>query len=114
MNKYAQVHSHRTNLLIHLIAVPFFIGAHLGLVHAIIQQKPLSALMYVGLAVVFLGLQRWGHALEAKTPAPFCNGLDFLTRLYTEQFYTFPMFVLSGGFKKNWSVTPSQNALTRR
>lgn len=114
MNTYAQVHTHRTNLLIHLIAVPPFIAAHFGLVSAIAQQQALPALMCVGLAVVSLGLQRWGHTLEAKTPAPFRNGLDFLTRLYTEQFYTFPMFVLSGGLQKNWSTIPSQNAQTRR
>ncbi len=103
MNIYAQVHSHPTNLRIHLIAVPLFIAAHLGLFYGIIQQELLSILMYVGFAVLSLGLQRWGHTLESKAPAPFRNGWDFLTRLYTEQFYTFWMFVLSGEFQKKWT-----------
>ncbi len=114
MNTYAQVHTHRINRLIHLIAVPLFIAAHLGLVSAIAQRKPLPALMWVSLAVVSLGLQRQGHALEAKTPAPFRNGFNFMTRLYTEQFYKFPKFVLTGKFQENWLAAPSQDAQTRR
>ncbi len=114
MKTYAQVHTHRTNLLIHLIAVPLFIAAHFGLVSAIAQQKPLPALMWISLAVVSLGMQRQGHALEAKTPAPFRNSLNFVTRLYIEQFYTFPKFVLLGKFQENWLAAPSQDAQIRR
>ncbi len=101
MNTYAQLHIRRTNLLIHLIAVPLFIAAHLGLISAIAWQEPLSALIWIGLAVMSLGLQRQGHALEPETPAPFRNGLDFAIRLYTEQFYTFPKFLFSGEFQEN-------------
>jgi hypothetical protein len=108
MNSYAYVHTHRTNLLIHLVAVPLFILAHVGLFAAIAYRKPLPALTCVGLAVVSLGLQRKGHALEAQAPEPFSNGWNFATRLYTEQFYTFPKFLLSGDFQKNWLGTQSQ------
>lgn len=114
MNTYAQVHTHRTNLLIHLIAVPLFIAAHFGLIFGIVQQKPLLALIWVGLIVVSLGIQRQGHALESKKPAPFRNGFNFVTRLYTEQFYTFPKFVLSCKFQENWLAAPSQDTQTRR
>jgi hypothetical protein len=108
MNPYARTHTHQTNLLIHLVAVPLFILAHVGLVAAIAYRKPVSALTCVGLAVVSLGLQRKGHALEAQVPKPFSSGWDFATRLYTEQFYTFPKFLLSGDFQKNWLGTQSE------
>ncbi len=114
MNTYAQLHTRRTNLLIHLIAVPLFIAAHLGLASAIIWQEPLSALMWIGLAVASLGLQRQGHALEPETPAPFRNGLDFAVRLYTEQFYTFPKFLFSGNFQENWLAASSKDTKTRK
>lgn len=102
MNPYSHAHAHRTNLLIHLVTVPLFILAHLGLVAAISYRKPLPAMTCVGVALVSLGLQRNGHALEAQAPKPFSSGWNFATRLYTEQFYTFPKFVLSGEFQKNW------------
>jgi hypothetical protein len=108
MNSHAYVHTHRTNLLIHLVAVPLFILAHVGLVAAIAYRKPVSALTCVGSAVVSLGLQRKGHTLEAQAPTPFSSGWNFATRLYTEQFYTFPKFVLSGDFQRNWLGAQSQ------
>jgi len=114
MNTYAQVHTHRTNLLIHLIAVPLFIAAHFGLIFWIVQQKPLLALMWIGLIVVSLGMQRQGHSLEPRKPAPFRNGLDFVIRLYIEQFYTFPQFVLSGKFRENWLAAAFQDEQKRR
>ena len=108
MNPYPHVHAHRTNLLIHLVAVPLFVLAHVGLVAAIAYRKPLPALTCVGVAVASLGLQRKGHALEVQAPEPFSSGWNFATRLYTEQFYTFPKFVLSGEFQKNWLGVQSQ------
>ena len=64
MNPYSHVHAHRTNLVIHLAAVPLFILAHVGLVAAISYFKPLLALTCVGVAVVSLRLQRKGHTLS--------------------------------------------------
>ncbi|MGB0563836.1 MAG: terminase [Spirulinaceae cyanobacterium] len=102
MNPYSHAHAHRTNLLIHLVAVPLFILAHVGLVAALSSRKPLPALMCVGVAAASLGLQRKGHDLEVQAPEPFSSGWNFATRLYTEQFYTFPKFVLSGELQQNW------------
>ena len=90
MKPYSHVHAHRTNLLIHLVAVPLFILAHIGLVAAIAYRKPLSALTCVGVASASLGLQRKGHALEVQAPEPFCSVWNFATSLYTELFFSFP------------------------
>lgn len=107
MSSYAQRHAHRVNLLIHLVAVPIFILAHVGLVISIAQLQLWLALVCIGLVLLSLRLQRQGHAFEKKAPAPFANGWNFAARLYTEQFYTFPRFFLSGGFWKNWLATQS-------
>ena len=108
MKPYSQVHAHRANLLIHLVAVPLFVLAHVGVVAAIAQRKPLPALASVGVAAASLGLQRQGHALEVQAPEPFSGGWNFATRLYTEQFYAFPKFVLSGELQKNWLGVQAQ------
>ncbi|MEM0980374.1 MAG: Mpo1-like protein [Cyanobacteria bacterium P01_H01_bin.58] len=108
MNSYSRVHAHRTNLLIHLVAVPLFILAHVGLVAAIAYRKPLPALTCIGVAMASLGLQRKGHALEVQAPAPFSSGWNFAARLYTEQFYAFPRFVVSGEFQESWLGAQSQ------
>jgi hypothetical protein len=38
-----------------------------------------------------------GHALEPERPIPFVAPVNALTRIFAEQFITFPRFVLSGG-----------------
>ena len=108
MTPYSHVHAHRTNLLIHLVAVPLFGLAHVGLATAIAYRKPLPALTCVSVAVASLGLQRKGHSLEMQAPDPFSSGWNFATRIYTEQLYTFPKFVLSGELQKNWLGAQSQ------
>ena len=108
MKPYSHVHAHRTNLLIHLVAVPLFVFAHVGLAAAIAYRKPLPALTCVGVAAASLGLQRKGHDLEVQAPEPFSSGWNFATRLYTEQFYSFPKFVLSGDFQQSWLGAQSQ------
>ena len=67
-----------------------------------------NALLYLGpglalplasaLVVVVLGfaLQGIGHKREAEQPVPFEGPADFVARIFTEQFVTFPRFVLTG------------------
>jgi hypothetical protein len=42
------------------------------------------------------------HRFEPEPPAPFRSRLDFAARLFSEQWVTFPRFVLSGGFARAW------------
>jgi hypothetical protein len=41
-------------------------------------------------------LQGFGHAREANEPKPFTGLLDFLRRWLAEQYFTFPVFVITG------------------
>jgi hypothetical protein len=55
-------------------------------------------------AVTMLGsivVQGRGHRREREAPTPFSGGSDLVTRLFAEQWVTFPRFVLSGGWYRN-------------
>ena len=66
----------------------------------------LSLRALTGAALCFLValiLQGRGQRLEATAPEPFKGGLDFILRLFAEQWITFPRFVLKGGWFENLS-----------
>ena len=100
---YSAAHRNRTNLLIHLVAVPLFMSATLLAVYALVR---LSLPTFAAAALCFLVsliFQGRGHKLELTQPEPFKDGLDFLLRLFAEQWITFPRFVLTGRWYENLS-----------
>ena len=99
---YRHNHRHPANLVLHLIAVPLFILGVL-LVLSGVWGLDLSQIAVGVIALLAgLGLQRQGHRLEAEQPEPFANRKDAVQRLLTEQFITFPRFVLSGAWWRAW------------
>ncbi|MDV9032260.1 Mpo1-like protein [Pseudomonas sp. RAC1] len=99
---YHHHHRHPANLVLHLIAVPLFILACLLLLSGLFAMD-LTQLAVGALALIAaLGMQRQGHRLEAEQPEPFSDRSDAFRRLLTEQFVTFPRFVLSGGWLRAW------------
>jgi hypothetical protein len=103
---YAQKHRNRTNLLIHILAVPLFVLASLSLLGALLRLAILNALVAGALLGLSLFLQGKGHALEKSAPVPSQGGADFLRRILAEQFITFPRFVVSGGWRRNLASEP--------
>ena len=93
---YYRVHASRRNLIIHLVAVPIFIVSFPCFVVAIVRVEPASAAVAFAGMLLALVLQGAGHRLEANAPRDFANAGDFLRRWFTEQYVTFPLFVLSG------------------
>ena len=89
------VHTNRSNLIIHLIAVPLFVVGHLLLPAAMIFSWRLAVL---GLLCILasLTLQGVGHSLERQQVPPFTGTRDFVRRLYAEQFCNFWRFLFSG------------------
>ena len=88
------VHQSRTNLLIHIIAVPLFVLGHVLVIAGLINPWFL-----VGAAlsiVVSLTAQKYGHSLEHNQVHGFTGASDFLRRLYAEQFCNFWRFLFSG------------------
>ena len=93
---YPRFHKNRTNLLLHIVVVPIFV---LGVVYAVvaaIQGRWLAAALSLALPLVSLAIQGVGHKKEPNPPLPFEGPGEFVTRIFTEQFYRFPKFVLSG------------------
>lgn len=99
---YADNHQHPTNLILHVVAVPLFIVAALTLISGLfsLSFRPL-VLGVIGI-VASLAIQGHGHKLEAVQPEPFSDRKDAIGRLLVEQFVTFPRFLLSGRWWRNW------------
>ncbi|MCC6333450.1 MAG: terminase [Myxococcales bacterium] len=97
---YPEFHRNRLNLWIHLFAVPAFIASSASLVLAVVMLQWSSAVAaLVSLALAF-GLQGFGHQREETPAIPFTGPGDAVTRIFVEQFVSFPRFVLSGGWLK--------------
>jgi hypothetical protein len=101
---YPANHRNRHNLLIHLCAVPLFWIGFVNFVVPLVFAGLVHALGGAILMGVSLFLQHKGHEMEARPPEPFRDLRDFARRLLAEQFVTFPRFVLSGGWWRNFNA----------
>ena len=95
---YPRVHTTRTNLLIHIVAVPVFDLAIVGTVASLATRSWIAAAGGAVVAVAAFAAEGRGHAIEPEAPAPFAGPGDVVKRIFAEQFITFPRFVLSGGW----------------
>src|SRR4249919_2613331 len=86
---YDRNHRDRGNLLLHILAVPVFIGAGFALVSTLIHGYWFAAALSVLLMVVAFVAQGLGHKRETEAPVPFDGPGDFLGRVFVEQFITF-------------------------
>src|SRR6267142_7098379 len=99
---YTSKHRDRGNLLLHAIAVPMFLLSTVLLVTALVTREGVAAVFAVAGMGVSVLLQGRGHRREDEAPTPFDGGGDFVTRFFVEQWVTFPRFVLSGGWLRNF------------
>ena len=99
---YAKYHQSRANLFIHIVAVPLFLIGTIALVAALFQLSLMLLAVALACIVLAVVLQGRGHRLEAVPPQPFTGPLNFVSRLFFEQWVTFPRFVISGG----WGARP--------
>jgi phage terminase small subunit len=100
---YSRYHTNRTNLLLHLVAVPLFLVGTVLLIVGAIRLSPMLTVAGLVAMAVSLALQGRGHRLEAVPPEPFTSTANAVGRLLLEQWLTFPRFVLSGGWARNFS-----------
>jgi len=101
---YARYHQTRINLLLHLVAVPLFIGSSAALAVGAWRLAPawiVAALLGMAASVVVQGR---GHRLEPVPPEPFAGPANFCARFFIEQWVTFPRFVLSGGWRRSFAA----------
>ena len=99
---YARYHRSRLNLLIHIIVVPVFLLGNTTLVVAILQRSWLAAGLGVVAMVGSMAVQGVGHGQEPTPPEPFTGPRDVISRVFCEQWITFPRFVATGGWLQAW------------
>jgi len=95
-NGYNKYHKSRLNLWIHIVAVPLFIFGTLSLVSSIISFNVFSSIYSVILMLMSIGVQGFGHNKEELPAEPFTGTKNAFLRIFLEQLYTFPKFVISG------------------
>lgn len=95
-NGYPRVHRSRTNLLIHIAVVPLFVLGNVGLVVALLSRTWLAGAVSLVIMVISVALQGRGHKREEVPPEPFTGPANAISRIFLEQWVTFPRFVLSG------------------
>lgn len=98
---YGDGHRARANLLVHLATVPIFLGGTALMVAASFFGGWLAAAGLLAM-VAAIALQGRTHKREATAPVPFTGASDVVSRIFVEQWITFPRFVLSGGFARAW------------
>ncbi len=101
---YERVHADRRNLLIHLLAVPLFDIAFLVALIAIARGEWILAARSFLAATGSMVLQGLGHAKESNQPKPFNRPLDFLQRWLAEQYFKFPVFLITGRWWRQYKT----------
>jgi len=97
---YPRYHQSHFNLLLHIIFVPLFLASNIGLLLAVVQGSWLVAIL-AGVFMFFsIALQGRGHRIEPVPPEPFTGPGNALSRIFLEQWITFPRFVVSGGWAR--------------
>ena len=99
--EYDNGHADGVNLLVHVVAVPAFMLGVCAAALELLSGRILLALLWLLLPVGSLAAQAAGHQRERVPPAPFRGAVDFLRRIFLEQFYRFWRFVFSGQWLRN-------------
>ena len=97
---YPRYHQSRANLLLHIGAVPVFVAANVALVVTVVRGSWVGAVVAVAAMVASIAAQGRGHRREPVPPEPFTSPFNALSRIFCEQWVTFPRFVLSGGWSQ--------------
>jgi len=97
-------------MIIHIVSVPVFVLGTLSLFVSLIELSPIGMLISILVVVIAFGAQGFGHSKERISPESFATPGQAIVRILSEQFITFPRYVLSGG----WYATYQSSAAQRR
>ena len=110
-NDYSDRHLNKVNLLIHIVTVPLVWIAGIQVVGSLLLM--LSGLgggafkvlvwAVIMIAVALLA-QSHGNSMEATKPGPITDWKEFGLNALAEQFVTFPRFVLTGQWLRNFQT----------
>ncbi|MGH8810039.1 MAG: Mpo1-like protein [Noviherbaspirillum sp.] len=107
-NGYPRYHGSRTNLLLHIVVVPLFLVGNVSLLFALVQGAWLLAVVSLVAMIVSVALQGRGHRTEQVPPEPFTSPVNAVSRIFLEQWVTFPRFVFSGGWSHALRQRPAR------
>ena len=105
-NGYPKYHQSRPNLLIHIVFVPTFLAGNVGFVTAVFLRTWNLGIASLAIMVVSLAIQGRGHRQEVNPPEPFTGPVNAISRIFLEQWVTFPRFVISGGWSRSSHQPP--------
>ena len=97
---YARYHQSRANLLMHVVLVPLFLAGNVALVAGLVRRDWITGAAGAACMVISIVAQGRGHNGEAVPPVPFTGPGNAVTRIFLEQWITFPRFVLSGAWRR--------------
>ena len=106
LKDYQRVHSTKSNLLIHLVAVPLFVLSSVLWILSLLVGAVPGVIAWTATATIAVLLQRHGHRREPECPPEPEGTLASVRRWLVEQFVIFPWFVLSGGWLRQWRSAP--------
>jgi hypothetical protein len=99
-SEYPERHVDKRNLIAHVLTVPLFMSGTIS----VLAAPLIGPWLFVGalLMVGSMAVQGRTHRLEPTPPSPFRGPLDVVGRILFEQWWTFPRYVISGGFLRAW------------
>jgi hypothetical protein len=100
LRPYARYHQSRSNLLLHIVFVPLFLGGNVALPIALLGRRWPLAIGALAATALSIAIQGRGHRGEPVPPEPFTGPRNAAARIFMEQWVTFPRFVLSGGWSQ--------------
>ncbi|MGP1679496.1 MAG: terminase [Giesbergeria sp.] len=106
---YPRYHRSRINLLLHIVLVPLFLAGNVALVAAFVEGSWPVGIAAVVVTVLSVALQGRGHRQEPEPPEPFTSPFNAVSRIFLEQWVTFPRFVLSGAWLRALRQQPSRH-----
>ena len=87
---YPRFHRSRANLLLHIVAVPAFVLGNAALVVTVLLGLWAAAAAALAVMALSMAVQGRGHKLEDVPPEPFTGPANALSRVFLEQWVTFP------------------------
>ncbi len=107
---YERNHRDRLSLMLHFLLVPAFIAGVLAAVRLATMGLFVQAAVMLGVAAVAFLVQGIAHKREADAPMPFDGPIDFIARMFVEQFITFPRFVFTGGWARAFAAPKTEQS----
>ncbi len=97
---YHLYHASKLNLLLHIVFVPLFVWANVGLIASLLRGQLVAVVAAAIVMLLAFAFQGIGHKGESVPSVPFSSVGSAIKRILIEQWITFPKFVISGAWLK--------------